>query len=144
MASYTANLHPFRDLESQAHLGVFVGELMHTSSILTTEESRNGSKSLRVEAGGTKDIYIAAAVGTITVSVYVKPPAGTLCGIMVFDPDTGAEMGTSDWSASSGSFEELSVSFTSLGKVYIVRLMNREAFVSGIDNECYFDDLTVS
>jgi hypothetical protein len=103
-----------------------------------------GSWALRVYAGSTKDIFVVCGSGSRTISarVYSGSSSGK-CGIVLYDPDNAGEAIDSDWSASSGVYEDLSITFTALSKVYILRLINA-TLETVEDGDAWYDNVVVS
>jgi hypothetical protein len=99
-------------------------------------EVHAGSLALRLTGGGYRDIFYGCAAGSTTITVWVYAPVIGKCGIRVFD---GNEKKGEDLNAGAGAWEQLSVTFTALKKVYVVRLFN--GTVQDGDTRAYFDDL---
>lgn len=142
MASYTGNI--LSPTLSDNNRNVRISNPMGSHQVeLTTEKFESGSKSLKVLAGGYQDIYVVCAAGSRTITCQVWPNSNTdKCGMLLYDPDNLGEILESDWSTSSGAWEELSISFTATAKMYILRLINGAPFTSQ-DAHCWFDTIEV-
>jgi hypothetical protein len=134
--------------------GFFESRRMQSGSIFSTDKAHAGTYSLKIDGGGMHEIYYACDAGSKTITVWVWAPGidpydaygedaydpydiGS-CAIQIFD-ETGTKI-AEDWNTTTGSWEQLSVTFTALKKVYIVRLVNFRAAIH-IDARAYFDDL---
>lgn len=103
---------------------------------MSADEVHAGSLALRLTGGGYRDIFYGCAAGSTTITVWVYAPVIGKCGIRVFD---GQEKQGEDLNAGAGAWEQLSVTFVALKKVYIVRLFN--GTIQNGDTRAYFDDL---
>lgn len=144
MANYTGNI--ITPLISVNKAGIFVPSLFKNNQIeMSTTRYNDGAQSLKIIPGGSKDVFIVCEAGSRTLTVQVWPNANSdKCGLILYDPDAGMdEQLDADWSTGSGAWEELSITFTAVAKVYIARLINSAAF--GVANaEAWFDTLAVT
>ncbi|MBE3109699.1 MAG: hypothetical protein IMZ46_04150 [Acidobacteria bacterium] len=104
--------------------------------VMSADEAHGGTYSIRITGGGYRDIFYGCAAGSTTITVWVLAPVIGKCGIQVFD---GQEIQGEDWNSGAGAWEQLSITFTALKKVYTVRLIN--ATIQDGDTRAYFDDL---
>lgn len=121
--------------------GYYNSEMLITKSCMTVDKPYTGTHSLVLGSGGTHNIYYGCAAGNTTITVWCWPPAGNgvgKCSLEVLEVGGETLFGI-DSSSGVGAWEQLSVAFVALKKVYRVRLTNGVG-PSG-DNRCYFDDL---
>jgi len=111
-------------------------ERRESRSIISTEQAHAGTHSLRIIAGGYHDIFYGCDAGNVTVTIWCYPPFVGGCCLQVFD---AATLKDEDFNAGVGAFEQLSVTFLAVKKVYTVRL-SHFACPDG-DSRAYFDDL---
>jgi len=111
-------------------------ERRESGSIISTEQPHGGTHSLRVLSGGYHDIFYGCDAGSKTITVWVYPPVVGKFAIQIYD---GPMLMGESFNIGAGAWEQLSVTFTALKKVYIVRLINFT--LSDGDTRAYFDDL---
>jgi len=109
---------------------------------MSSDQAHAGTYSLCIEAGGMAEINAVCDAGSRTITVWAYPWKAGAARIEIIDAPAGIIMGSAA-SAGTGAWEQLSVTFTSLKKTYIVRLSNVGSPPSG-DSRCYFDDLEVT
>ena len=140
MATYTGiGLTINESLIRQSIFPYSESPLVKTSPIrFTNSKAYEGTYSRELYPGEHQSIWYACDAGDVTISVYVWNPAGGKAGIEVYDPDTGERI-DSAYASGSGSWEQVSVSFTASKKLYIVRLVNHTP--ADGDKRAYFDNL---
>jgi len=140
MATYTGVALTIN--ESLARQSVFPyseSSLIRTSPIrFTSSKVYEDTYSRELYPGEYQSIWYGCDAGDVTISVYVWNPTNGKAGIEVYDPDTGERIDSS-YASGSGSWEQVSVSFTASKKLYIIRLVNNTKAAG--DKRAYFDKL---
>ena len=126
MAAYTGALAPPSLSYPRSGLG----------GVMSSDEVHGGSNSLRITGGGYRDVFYGCDAGSKTIYVWVYPPVIGKCALQVYD---GKTLMGEDVNTGVGAWEQLSVPFTALKKVYTVRLANFT--LQDGDTRAYFDDL---
>lgn len=110
--------------------------LQTSRSDISTDKHRTGTHSLRVLPGGYHEAFYGTEAGSKTIAAWVWPMKGVAKMKLM---DRARAVLASAVSAGTGDWEQLSISYTMVKGVYILRFEN----LSGADGDCchYWDDV---
>jgi hypothetical protein len=118
----------------------FIGgnERSQCGCIMSTAVAHSATHSLKIVGGGYYEIFYGCDAGSKTITVWAYPAVVGKCAIQIYD---GSTLMGEAFNTGSGAWEQLSVTFTALKKIYKVRLCNFNDKLNDVDKKCYFDDL---
>lgn len=149
MATYTGYMNADPMISEQS-LGNLHGAVDNSFKrfykwVVSTTKPYTGAYSLELYERGIFTIDVAVDIGSRTVTMKAwAPPQGSVTAFLV-DPDDGSVIDT-DTTASTGAWEDLSITWTAEAKVYLLLIRNnpQTSQVEGDDNHAYIDNVVVT